>query len=80
MENNELPTIRFSDVNKNLMHGAQLKALLDEKGAHALTLDSEPVFVIMTVEHYIAMQAINPNPKRLPEMVRIKGKMFREVV
>lgn len=48
--------------------------------ALALTVDGETEFVVMTLEKYLSLVPVNPNPKRQPRMLRHEGVLYREVL
>lgn len=75
----EIPAIKFSDVIRK-SRSYDLEEMLYHQGIKKVTADGRPICVMMTVDDYVALLPVNPNPPRQPEMVRVDGKLFREVI
>jgi len=70
---------RFSrNEFSRILTAEQGKTLLTEP--IVLTCDGEDNCVIMTVEQYFSIRPPTQNPLRKPLMVKVAGKLYREVV
>jgi len=75
----KLPAIKFTDVIRTFK-SFELEEVLYHQGAKKVTADGRPIFVMMTLDDYVALFPVNPNPPRQPRMARVDGVLFREVI
>lgn len=55
-----------------------VKQLVFKEGAHIVTSDGVPMFVVLSEEEYQSLQPVDGS--KPAGWVRVKGKLFREVV
>lgn len=60
----------------------KVKEALDRVGGTVIIAKEgiEETYVVMTMEKYFSLLPVNPNPKRVPRMLRHEGVLYREVV